>query len=301
MAEHLRRFFTGRTRTYTLYSVFGIGVLVLALWPPVTLSAAYHDFADRRLILGIPNGLNVLSNVLFFLVGVIGVVFVLRADGDAKFRNRRERIPYLVFFAGTALTGIGSAFYHLAPGNQRLIWDLLPMTACYASLLSATIMERVSERLGLGLLAPLIAAGAFSALYWRIGQLHGHGDYKFYLFAQFFSAIAIGAVVLLFPPTYSGGNYLALAFAFYVFAKIFETFDRPVYSVLRITSGHTLKHLTAGLACYSILHMLAFRHSLLPVRVHPQRGQSTIAPLENYPDNADALGSGDYAAPGRRV
>lgn len=285
---------------YSLCSVFAIGTVGIALWHPIPLSPTYHVFADRRTIVGIPNGLNVLSNFLFFLVGVIGFVFVARAGRRGNFRNYRERIPYLVFFAGTALTGIGSAYYHLAPSNQRLIWDLLPMTACYASLVAATIMERVSERAGLGLLGPLIAAGAACALYWRVGQLHGHGDYRFYLFAQFFSAVAIGAIVLLFPPTYSGGRYLALAFAFYIVAKLFETFDKRIYSDVRVASGHTLKHLAAGIACYFLLRMLAIRHSLVGENVQPGSAQCTIA-SENYPDSADSLDGGGYVAPGRRM
>lgn len=300
MAEHPRRLLSGRARIYALYSVFGIGILAVALWRPIPISPTYHNFADRRVIFGIPDGLNVLSNVLFLLVGVIGVLFVLRARPDNTFRHRLERLPYLVFFAGTALTGLGSAYYHLAPGNQRLIWDLLPMTACYAALLSATIMERVSERVGLGLLGPLIAAGAACALYWRVGQLHGHGDYRLYLFAQFFSAVAIGAIVLLFPPTYSGGRYLALAFAFYIVAKLFETFDKRIYSDVRVASGHTLKHLAAGIACYFLLRMLAIRHSLVGENVQPGSAQCTIA-SENYPDSADSLDGGGYVAPGRRM
>lgn len=300
MPEHPRRLLSGRARIYALYSVFGIGILAVALWHPIPISPTYHNFADRRAIFGIPDGLNVLSNFLFFLVGVIGVAFILRARRDNTFRNQLERLPYLVFFAGTALTGIGSAYYHLAPSNQRLIWDLLPMTACYAALLSATIMERVSERVGLVLLGPLIAAGAACALYWRVGQLHGHGDYRFYLFAQFFSAAAIGAIVLLFPPTYSGGRYLALAFVFYVFAKLFETFDKAVYSAVRIASGHTLKHLAAGIACYFLLRMLVIRHSLVGENVQPASAPCTIA-SENCPDSADSLDAGGYVAPGRRM
>src|SRR5690348_18077937 len=113
MAEHPRRLLSGRARIYALYSVFGIGILAVALWHPVPIPPTYHNFADRRAIFGIPDGLNVLSNFLFFFVGVIGVLFVLRVRRDGAFRNRLEHLPYLVFYAGTALTGIGSAYYHL--------------------------------------------------------------------------------------------------------------------------------------------------------------------------------------------
>src|SRR5439155_7301219 len=36
----------------------------------------YHDFADQRCLLRIPHALNVLSNLPFVLVGILGVLFV---------------------------------------------------------------------------------------------------------------------------------------------------------------------------------------------------------------------------------
>src|SRR5262249_49081440 len=53
---------------------------VSALWwvPPIPQSLAYHDFADRRSLLGLPNALNVLSNLPFLLVGAAGLTFILR-------------------------------------------------------------------------------------------------------------------------------------------------------------------------------------------------------------------------------
>lgn len=249
-------------RLYVLCAIFVAGFVTLALWPRVPLGAAYHYFVDQRRILGVPNGLDVLSNLLFLLAGLFGLGFLVDGACKQSFESKRERLPYFVFFFGVALTGVGSAYYHLAPNNQRLIWDLLPMTFSFGSLVAATIMERVSTRLGLGLLIPLVALGAGSVLYWYVGELQGHGDYRFYLFVQFFSALAIGATVLLLPSRYTGAGYLGMAFALYVLAKLFEAFDGPIYSLGHIVSGHTLKHLTAGLACYWIVRMLQFRHSV---------------------------------------
>ena len=65
-----------------------------------------------------------------------------------------DGLPYLVFFLGVALTGLGSGYYHLAPDNETLFWDRLPMTIAFMSLISAQIVDRISIRAGLALLLP---------------------------------------------------------------------------------------------------------------------------------------------------
>jgi hypothetical protein len=108
----------------------------------------YHLMADERVFLGIPNLLNVASNLPFAIVGIVGLAVVLRAGhpGTPRFRDPWERRPYVALFAGVALTCFGSAFYHLAPDNARLVWDRLPMTVGFMGLLTALFAERVSLR-----------------------------------------------------------------------------------------------------------------------------------------------------------
>ena len=48
----------------------------------------------------------------------------------------------------------------------------------------------------------------------------------------------------------------------YVIAKIVEMLDREIYSLGQMISGHTLKHLFAGLAVYWIFRMLQKRRPL---------------------------------------
>ncbi len=213
---------------------------------------------------GLPNALNVLSNIPFFLVGVWGLLWLRGSTGRASFVDRRERAPYLVFFAGVLFTGIGSFWYHLAPSNSRLPWDLLPMTCSFVALVVATYVERVNIRTGYLALAPMLLAGASAVVYWYVSTAAGHGDYKYYLFLQFFSPVVLALLIGLFPPRYSGLHYLAIAFGLYVAAKVFEAYDLAIYRHLgRTVSGHTLKHVTAGLACYWILEMLRRRHPVL--------------------------------------
>ena len=51
---------------------FAIAMLFL-LVPPIPQDPAYHNFADKRSFLGIPNFADVMSNVPFMLGGFYGV------------------------------------------------------------------------------------------------------------------------------------------------------------------------------------------------------------------------------------
>ena len=251
-----------QTRLGLIITLCAICVVVLGFLRPIPLGAGYHDFADKRGLLGIPNCLDVLSNLPFMIVGVGSLLWLLRRSSRRAFLLPRERVPYLVFFAGVALTGFGSFWYHLAPGNARLPWDLLPMTCSFMAMLVAVVMERISVKAGLRLLLPLLVLGIASVGYWYVTESQGHGDYRFYLFVQFCPPLVIATVIALFPPRYTGTVYLVIAFIFFVMAKLFEMFDQPIYSFTHVVSGHALKHATAGVACFWILLMLARRHPI---------------------------------------
>jgi len=161
-------------------------------------------------------------------------------------------------FAGLVLTAIGSAYYHLAPGNARLVWDRLPIMIVFMALLAAVIAERVGIVAGLWLFPVLQAAGIGSVLLWRAGELQGHGDLRFYAAVQVYS-ILILPLILLVPARYTRGSDFAVVVGFYVLAKILEESDRQVFAVGHMVSGHTLKHLAAAAAGYWILRMLQKR------------------------------------------
>jgi hypothetical protein len=161
-------------------------------------------------------------------------------------------------FAGLILTAFGSAYYHLAPGNARLVWDRIPIMIVFMALLSAVIAERVSVNAGLWLFPALQAAGIGSVLLWRAGALRGHGDLRFYAAVQVYSILVL-LLALLFPSKYTRGSDFAVVVGFYVLAKILEESDRQVFALSHVVSGHTLKHLAAAAAGYWILRMLKKR------------------------------------------
>jgi len=231
--------------------------IALALLPPFPQPQGYHRFADTRAWLGVPNFLDVVSNLAFIAVAVAGLNAVLR-PGRAAFIDRTEHLPYALFFVALAATAFGSAWYHLAPDNARLFWDRLPINICFAALLSAVIAERCSIRAGLLLLLPLVAAGAGTVWYWLRSELLGSGNVLPYFAFQVYVLLAILLLQFL-PPRYSRGADLHRAAMLYGAALAAELFDRRIYALGQAIGGHTLKHLLAALAIYQIVRMLRLR------------------------------------------
>jgi hypothetical protein len=138
-----------RAAIWLLALIAAVVAAIALLIPPIPQPQWYHMFADQRRFFGIANFNDVVSNFPFAVVGVWGLVFVLRADGRQErthFLDQRERWPYLIVFVGLILTAFGSSYYHLRPGNARLVWDRLPMAIVFMSLLAAIVSERISLR-----------------------------------------------------------------------------------------------------------------------------------------------------------
>jgi hypothetical protein len=259
-----------RTRLLILGAITAAAAIVVAMLPRIAQPQDYHNFADQRTFLAVPNFLNVISNAPFLLAGVMGMMLVLdfRKSPVQPFLAPVERLPYLVLSLGVALTCFGSAYYHFAPDNGRLVWDRLPMTLGFMSLLSAMLMERVNLRAGLLALVPLLLLGLASVVQWYASEMRGAGDMRLYLMVQFYTLVLILLILWLFPARYTRGADLLVAMGFYVLAKVLELSDRRIFNLGHIVSGHTLKHLAAALGVYWIFRMLARRHAV--ARVVPQ-------------------------------
>lgn len=228
-----------------------IGYLILALLAlaaviamfflsPIEQNESYHNFSDKRTLLHIPNFWNVVSNLPFLLVGLIGL-FKLNSFTTAK-------AQYLVFFSGVSLVAFGSGYYHWNPTNDTLIWDRLPMTLAFMALFSIIISEFISDKTGRLLLAPLLAIGVVSVLYWVIFK-----DLRFYALVQYYPMVAIPVIIIFFKSKYTlTGGYWLLLLA-YIIAKFFEYYDYQIQSILHVISGHTLKHLAASLGVCILL------------------------------------------------
>jgi hypothetical protein len=245
-----------------LFIAITAGLLLAAIFiPALAQPLSYHSFADPRGLWAVPNFLNVISNLPFLIAGVLGLRHIRRGGG--RFIDSRERLPYLVFFLGALLTCFGSAYYHAAPDNTRLVWDRLPMTLGFAGLVSAAIAERVDRKVGLEVLWPLVVLGAITVIFWYSTERAGAGNVIPYAAYQAWSIAVIVLLLAAFPATrYSHGRLLAWAAFWYGLAKVFETFDLQVYRLLGDTvSGHTIKHVLAAFAVLAIVRQLRHRET----------------------------------------
>jgi hypothetical protein len=251
-----------RWKFLLLFAVVAAMAAAMVFVPPIPQSEAYHHFADTRSLGAIPNAGNVLSNLFFLLAGVLGLQLVLRdrkANEKPLFIDSAEKWPYGLFFLGVALTTFGSGYYHAAPDDARLVWDRLPMTLGFMSLLAATIGERISVKAGLRSLVPLLALGFASVLYWNFTQDRGQGDLRLYALVQFGSLAILLLLVALFPPRYTRGGDLIVALGIYVASKLFEAADAMIFDAGRIVSGHSIKHVAAAISAFWIYRMLKLR------------------------------------------
>jgi hypothetical protein len=104
--------------------------------------------------------------------------------------------------------------------------------------------------------------GIVSVWYWLFTQHRGQGDLRPYALVQFGSIAILLLLVALFPPRYTRGGDLIVALGIYMASKIFEVLDAQIYSVGKIVSGHSLKHVAAAISACWIYRMLKLRSPL---------------------------------------
>jgi hypothetical protein len=238
------------------------GLILVLVLPPLAQPLAYHEFADQRALLGVPNVLDVSSNLFFVLVAALGLDFLRTAP--AAFRYPIERLSYRVFFLALAGTAIGSGYYHLAPDNLRLFWDRLPMSLAFAAFLAIVITERWHARAGIRLLAPLALIGVATVFWWRVSAALGSENLLPYLVFQGWTILTAVLFLSFFYSRYHHGAYMAGAVLLYGAALAAEQLDRQIFALGGLVSGHTLKHLLVALAAYQLLRMLRRRQSVRP-------------------------------------
>jgi Ceramidase len=226
-------------------------------------SVSYHNFCDKRRFWGIANFVNVASNLPFVVTGIAGLFFLRRSTA-----HKAVTASYFFLFMGIILTGFGSAYYHLSPDSDTLVFDRLPMTIVFMSLLAAIAGEAIGPGTGAIALTPLLLAGAGSILWWHYTERAGAGDLRLYVLVQYYPMILIPMILLLFPgaATRRGWPPLLWAFGWYFIAKGCELLDCGIYSTLGFISGHSLKHLAAAVSTWLLVKRYRVMH--VPPLVH---------------------------------
>jgi hypothetical protein len=228
-------------------------LLAWTLMPVIRQPAEYHAFADQRSLLGIPNAADVLSNIAFVAVGLLGLS---RLHGRARPAFPVPQASLDVFFFGLLLTGLGSVYYHLHPTDATLVWDRLPLTIALAGVYGAVFTTRVSRRAGLAILLAMLVLGPASVLFWAAS-----GDLSLYVLVQGGLMAALLALLFLTPKGDDPFPWWALVL-WYAIAKVVEFADASIWQATGgLLGGHAIKHLAAALGALVIANALRPRHA----------------------------------------
>lgn len=222
-------------------------LLLVACGGPALAWPAHHDFADAHTWLGLPHAGDVLSNLAFALAGVAGLFVLARVPHGTL--HPMERATSALFFAGLVLTAAGSAWYHWAPDDARLVVDRTGMAIAFAGAIGLATVGRVSGRAAASVALALLVAGPVAArvalsgnvLPWAAVQFGGMG-------------------VLLALALAPRGRHATIdvrwgwMLAAYVVAKVLESHDEAVLLALHgWVSGHSLKHVAAAAAALPVI------------------------------------------------
>jgi len=235
-----------------LFSVVGVFSL-----SPIPQDNNYHQFSDAQSFFGVVNFSNVISNLPFLIVGILGLKMILFSNRFTLFHD--YKLPYIIFFFGISMIAFGSGYYHLSPSNETLVWDRLPMTVAFMALFSIVLSEFLSFKLGKFLLWPLILVGISSVIYWRFTELNNVGDLRFYALVQFIPMLTIPVALLFLKSGFTTISGYWLLICCYALAKICEHYDEIIHQTLVVISGHSLKHLVAALGVYFLLRTFTAR------------------------------------------
>ena len=255
-----------RSARLALLLALTLVVVLAARHVPAVVRAANAGVVDRRAFLGLPNALDVLSNLPFALAGALGLARLGRVP-------RAQRPAACLVFVAVALATLGSAWYHLAPSRTRLLLDRVPIALAFMALFAWVLGDRLGARVGRRALVPLLLAGA--AALWR---WHATGELFLYVLVQAVPFALIPVLLVLFAGELRLARF-AWALALYAAGKACELFDRELFELGGLVSGHTLKHLLSAGACFA----------LLPGPVRVVRRQLTLFVSEPERTPLDAL------------
>ena len=217
-------------------------LLILAIFlPSIQQNQNYHNFADERVLFGVNNAFDTLSNLAFIIVGAFGL-FNFYNNQYIKISNSFSVILNL-FFTSIILTGLGSSFYHLSPNDFTLVFDRLALTLVFTFILAMLANVRISERSGFHTLAELIILAPLTVLIWNY-----NGNLTPYAVLQFGGIILVILTLILTKASKPSPCFTSLIII-YGFAKIAEFYDEKIFTLSQnLISGHTLKHLISAIA-----------------------------------------------------
>lgn len=169
---------------------------------------AYCNFADARGCCRVPHAANVVSNGIFILAGLYHFI----------------NTGALLFGMIAIAVGVGSSYFHWRPSLETLFWDRLPMVFGMAYIIHQN-----------------------TGLEWSELLLHGLYTLEYHNMTHDLMPYVIYQTNMILLLAWVTG--LSIPVVLYILAKICEDWDTEIYIWTNFqVSGHTLKHILAGLA-----------------------------------------------------
>ena len=132
----------------------------------------------------------------------------------------------------------------------------LPMTIAMAGVITFLLENRL-RLVPRWILPTLVLIGLGSVLQWSWSESHGVGDLRWYVLFQALTFIVGVLLLILFPARDEPTRAAVIILVANIAAKILESLDKTIFAAGGIVSGHTLKHLAAGLGFVPLVLWLA--------------------------------------------
>lgn len=244
------------TRRYLPLAVVTLLVGAALWYGPIAQLPNYHAFADQNLRHGVPHFSDVASNLGFALVALWGLaVLTPQRRGETLAHGWAG---YRLFLVGLLLTAFGSAYYHLAPDDARLVWDRLPIALACGGL-PAGVWGDAQGKPSAVPAAWLALLAFWSVAWWYVTEATGAGDLRPYLMFQALPMLLIPLWQRIYRSPAKDRLSFSAALLLYAVAKGVELYDHEIAAALGGLSGHTLKHLLATAAATLIVARLVWR------------------------------------------
>ena len=152
------------------------------------------------------------------------------------------------------LTFAGSIWFHLDPNDSTLLWDRLGMSVVIGSCISLMIHDMWDKNLAGKIHIPILVMSIVSVLWWPVFD-----DLRIYFIVKHQPFVIFPLLIFFGHKTYDliSGYYWALSL--FILATFFEFTDQLIFDLTGFISGHTLKHIAAGIGLWLLMIMLRDR------------------------------------------
>lgn len=224
-----------------------LALLAVAIFGPFVAQPGHlHEFADQRSWWGIACTMDVLSNLPFALLGLLGLVCLVLHKRQIPLAQRGLAA---LFFVGLIVTAAASSWYHWQADDAGLAIDRLGMVVAFAGLLGLAASDRISSRAGVALALAVLVMGPLSVAVW-----YGSGSVLAWAALQFGGMALVLWLACLKPLPGALAVRWGWVIMIYVIAKLFEQADEAVYALSsQLVSGHSIKHVVASFAALPVI------------------------------------------------